>query len=272
MPHGLSAAATQKNLIENSVSTEDTMAASQSGALRVLAAKKRLSSTDSIMTSRSDPPHPSSRESRFSRSGTFPLDQAILSNVGIQFQERHPGLTEDFTLDGGGGSFLRRISPKEPQRTDEYVNPHVQLHPFLSSSLDSNVHQTRESSNLLAPYYSIVFVHGLSGDCTTTWTRAGFYWPRQLARDMPYARVLVFQYDVNVWMQCKVDPIRDIARDLLRLLDKSRSGQQANSTTWVSHSLGGVIVKEVGQRCDIWFFFPSIVTNGTPGLSLRRHF
>ena len=110
------------------------MAASQSGALRVLAAKKRLSSSDSIMTIRSDPAHPSNRDSPFLRSGTFPLEQGILSNVGIQFQERHPGVTEDFMLDGGS-SFLRRVSPKEPQRTDEYVRPYsrprILDHPYI---------------------------------------------------------------------------------------------------------------------------------------------
>ena len=73
---------------------------------------------------------------------------------------------------------------------------------------------------------------------------------------MPFARVLVFQYDVKVWMQCKVDPIRDIARDLLKLLEKSRSGLPATSTIWVSHSLGGMIVKEVSLGVTLGTFLP----------------
>ena len=81
---------------------------------------------------------------------------------------------------------------------------------------------------------------------------------------MPFARVLVFQYDVKVWMQCKVDPIRDIARDLLKLLEKSRSGLPATSTIWVSHSLGGMIVKEVSLGVTLGTFLPLFPANWTP--------
>jgi hypothetical protein len=47
---------------------------------------------------------------------------------------------------------------------------------------------------------SIVFVHGLTGDSTTWSDNAGGLWPKKfLARDLPWARIMSFQYDADIF-------------------------------------------------------------------------
>ena len=92
---------------------------------------------------------------------------------------------------------------------------------------------------------SVVFVHGLSDDHRSTWSCGDFFWPECLFEDLPTIRVLLFQYDAKIWMQSDVEPIQKTARDMLSLLGKSRSRVRNSSTVWISHSLGGLLVKVV---------------------------
>lgn len=75
-----------------------------------------------------------------------------------------------------------------------------------------------EDSNECA---SIVFVHGLAGGQTTTWTVDGenASWPEKLlAEDIPTARILAFGYDadvVNLLGQSSQNSIAQHARNLL---------------------------------------------------------
>ena len=50
-------------------------------------------------------------------------------------------------------------------------------------------------------FYSIVFVHGLTGNRETTWThkQTQSFWPQTLlVRDLPKARILTFGYDADI--------------------------------------------------------------------------
>jgi hypothetical protein len=49
--------------------------------------------------------------------------------------------------------------------------------------------------------FSIVFVHGLTGNRESTWTdkTAEVFWPKDLlARDLPKARIITFGYDADI--------------------------------------------------------------------------
>jgi hypothetical protein len=49
-------------------------------------------------------------------------------------------------------------------------------------------------------YFSIVFVHGLTGNRETTWTyRERVFWPRDLlADDLKNVRIMTFGYDADI--------------------------------------------------------------------------
>ena len=52
-------------------------------------------------------------------------------------------------------------------------------------------------------FLSILFVHGLFGSRTSTWTKNGVSWPKDLLPiDIPNARIMSFGYDADIY---KVD-------------------------------------------------------------------
>lgn len=66
---------------------------------------------------------------------------------------------------------------------------------------------------------------------------------------LPSARVLTFGYDTRIrhWVQGPVNSstVYDIARDLLVALEAERRQEAYRPVTFVVHSLGGIVVKEM---------------------------
>jgi triacylglycerol esterase/lipase EstA (alpha/beta hydrolase family) len=100
----------------------------------------------------------------------------------------------------------------------------------------------------------IVFVHGLNGNPTKTWTaKNGVYWPNQLLPasliDAP-ANIIVYGYNADVTSWGGKSPsdnfVYQHAQDLVVSLTTYRRDHGAfkNPIIWVCHSLGGIIVKK----------------------------
>jgi hypothetical protein len=106
--------------------------------------------------------------------------------------------------------------------------------------------------------YSIVAVHGLGGGWDTTWTdENGKLWLRDfLPLDLPRARIMSYGYNAHTGFSKAVTDISDVAISLLDRLDYERpSPQHKRPVIFISHSLGGIIVKKVPELLRVLVSF-----------------
>ncbi|KAF4964390.1 hypothetical protein FSARC_7689 [Fusarium sarcochroum] len=137
--------------------------------------------------------------------------------------------------------------------------------------------------------HSIVFVHGLKGDCLKTWTdkSANEPWPKALLPlELGTARILTYSYDATVVNKEDVpsqNRISNHAHNLVTALASLRQGDDTNERPiiFVCHSLGGLVCQDAlvsaKQRSeqhlqDIANFTRGVVFLGTPhhGSSLAK--
>ena len=97
----------------------------------------------------------------------------------------------------------------------------------------------------------IIFVHGLGGDNTGTWDADGdSFWPDWIAEDFPQCRVRQRGYDSNVFARFltgKGASIQDLAGMLAD--DLVNRPDPAPHVLFVTHSLGGLVVKGMLRKC-----------------------
>ena len=79
---------------------------------------------------------------------------------------------------------------------------------------------------------SIVFLHGLNGNPQSTWENndTRFYWPAQLRKDIPEARVMVYEYHVNFELAFSRNEItiEGIAQMFVSSIANKRSGEMVS--------------------------------------------
>ncbi|KAL7272923.1 hypothetical protein RUND412_004244 [Rhizina undulata] len=97
----------------------------------------------------------------------------------------------------------------------------------------------------------IVFIHGLTGDRTATWTASnGVCWPRDLLpKTVPEARVIMFGYDADVanfWNPASQNTVNDHANALVNGLGMLREKDKTSDRPliFVVHSLGGLVIQD----------------------------
>src|SRR5437762_11066320 len=123
----------------------------------------------------------------------------------------------------------RKINPELPQSIDDATTgPKT---PTVSTSTSSRhpiglrvLHEPREITNVTT--VNVVFVHGLGGSATETWTHypSNTFWPTLLHEDDGFAniRVLTFGYNAsfrNIFAPKNTLDISDFAKQLLDALD-----------------------------------------------------
>ena len=113
----------------------------------------------------------------------------------------------------------------------------IVLHPH--SALPKRAHLTVD----------IVAVHGLNGDAIRTWTepKSKKLWLQDfLPADIDGARVMSFRYNASAAFGNTTAEISDYANDLLGsiLTRRGEENEIARPILFISHSLGGIIVKQ----------------------------
>ncbi|KAM0360984.1 hypothetical protein ACHAPK_011831, partial [Fusarium culmorum] len=184
-------------------------------------------------------------------------------------------------------SWLSRSSTPVQQRETESESAHPILAPSArqSSSLE-------QSSTPLFPDgveilvdppdadVDIYFVHGLTGNRTSTWTarEQAAPWPKTLLpSELPKACILTYGYDAYVVSKSVASSNRliDHAMNLLTDLTNDRRRRNASSRPliFVVHSLGGLVCKEAillsrnnpnQSRQDFFTHIKGVVFMGTP--------
>lgn len=102
------------------------------------------------------------------------------------------------------------------------------------------------------PLLDIVFVHGLGGDLYGTWQHdKETFWPKWLAQDFTDCRIFVAGYETSALAGVRSGPGASIQDLAMSLLDQLASMQHpCTNMLIVTHSLGGLIVKQMLRRCS----------------------
>ncbi|WDF70963.1 ABC-three component system protein [Novosphingobium sp. KACC 22771] len=113
------------------------------------------------------------------------------------------------------------------------------------------VFPTGSQNGVSTPTFDVVFIHGLSGDRRTTWTaQDGAFWPQWLADEFDNINVYLAGYDSSAFADILLGSgasIQDLATTLADgLISRPR---QAENIVLITHSLGGLIVKQMLRRC-----------------------
>lgn len=96
----------------------------------------------------------------------------------------------------------------------------------------------------------VVFVHGLGGHYRGTWDPGnGFFWPEHIAREHKDWGVWLLEYpaDKTHWWFGGIGRHIDETADQLLVYFRDK-GIGERPVAWVTHSLGGLVVKEVLRR------------------------
>jgi predicted alpha/beta hydrolase family esterase len=102
----------------------------------------------------------------------------------------------------------------------------------------------------------VIFVHGLRGHRTRTWTNAeNVLWLTWLEEDIPSTRIWTYGYNANVWFDPSLDHITQHTKRLLNTLVENKIGMSCG-VVLVGHSLGGILIKSVSRNKGLKPLFP----------------
>lgn len=150
-------------------------------------------------------------------------------------------------------------APNQPTRSPNDNLDESTRQPFPNLGLRV-VHNLIKENVLL----DIIFVHGLTGDSSSTWLHSSnerihehdVHWPRDLVKgDVSNARISLFGYDANVasfWGGASQNRLSNHAENLLGELTglREETDTENRHVIFVAHSLGGLVVKKALQLSE----------------------
>lgn len=96
----------------------------------------------------------------------------------------------------------------------------------------------------------VIFVHGLTGSPTETWTSSGQepdgkYWPAWLGTDLPHLNLYTVGYPASLFAKWakKEQDLYERAKNTLELMSSYGIGERP--LVFVGHSLGGLLIKQM---------------------------
>jgi hypothetical protein len=117
----------------------------------------------------------------------------------------------------------------------------------------------------------IIFVHGLRGNPITTWhpqeREDEECWPYWLGQDEPNLGIWSYGYNAPLW-RTRAEELFDQGTTLLNALTSNEIGQQQRRAIFITHSLGGLVVKKMLEFATRFENNPRIkaVTEQTKGI------
>ncbi|MEW7009615.1 hypothetical protein [Lentilitoribacter sp. EG35] len=96
----------------------------------------------------------------------------------------------------------------------------------------------------------VVFVHGLTGDATKTWTSKSGFWPEWLAEGNQMVGVYTLGFPASKFKKSvnrELD-IYELAKPSTELLCGNGIGQRP--VMFVTHNFGGILTKLILQHCN----------------------
>jgi len=93
----------------------------------------------------------------------------------------------------------------------------------------------------------VIFVHGLLGDSTNTWTNPtnGAYWPKLIADDPDFQQYDVYAYGYSSPAIKEASTISNVATRMAQQLRDRRIFQQYDQIFFIAHSAGGLVTKRM---------------------------
>ena len=123
----------------------------------------------------------------------------------------------------------------------------------------------------------IIFVHGLTGDATTTWTSSsGKYWPEMLTHDLAFDGQDIYVYEYVSPKMTGALSLSQLTNEMYVRLDDA-GVLQHDQLTFISHSMGGILTrafilryqKTVASKIRMLLFLAT-PTNGSEIAKLGR--
>ena len=119
----------------------------------------------------------------------------------------------------------------------------------------------------------IIFVHGFTGDASSTWTNTGNqeYWPRLMLTDKAFDGADIFTYEYpTALFTSHVPNVNELAENLGTTLTSPDFGlTKYQQIIFLTHSMGGLVVRQyllkyrdVGEKVRFIYFYSTPMTGG----------